>query len=97
MSILRNSAKNRDCQVRLPFVCNYRNETTVLAHLGGAGMGIKRDDIHAAFCCSNCHDVIDGRVGFDTELNREDIQIYFYQAIIRTQEIWLKEGLIRHG
>jgi hypothetical protein len=96
MSKLRNSAKGRDCQVRLPFICNYRNETTVLAHLGGAGMGMKRDDIHAAFCCSDCHDVVDGRVK-STELARFEVLIYFYQAIIRTQEIWIKEGLIRHG
>lgn len=97
MSKLRNSAKGRDCQIRLPFICDYNNETTVLAHLSGGGMGMKRNDIHGAFSCAACHDVVDGRVGVDTELNREEIQIYFYQAIIRTQEIWLKEGLIKHA
>lgn len=96
MSVLRNSAKGRDCQIRVPFVCNHNRETTVLAHLNGGGMGLKRSDIHAAFACSDCHDLVDGRRGVDTEFSREEILIYFYQAMIRTQEIWLKEGLISY-
>ena len=38
MSKLRKSAKGQLCLVRLPGVCNHNAETTVLAHLGGAGM-----------------------------------------------------------
>jgi Protein of unknown function (DUF1364) len=97
MSKLRNSAKGRNCEVRLPFICNRNNETTILAHLGGGGMGMKRNDMHAAFCCSDCHDVVDGRRNVYPDLHKSEIVIYFYQAIIRTQEIWLEEGLIRHG
>lgn len=95
MSKLRNSAQGRACQVRLPFICNRNNETTVLAHLGGGGMGMKRNDLHGAFCCSSCHDIVDGRR--TGGIDRHDVVIAFYEAIIRTQEIWLKEGLIKHG
>ena len=40
MSKLRKLARDRECQVRIPGICNHNPETTVLAHLGGAGMGI---------------------------------------------------------
>ncbi|BBI46989.1 hypothetical protein KPSA1B_105772 [Pseudomonas syringae pv. actinidiae] len=33
---LRASAKGQDCTVRIPAICNYNPETTVLAHLPGA-------------------------------------------------------------
>lgn len=29
---LRKEARGRDCQVRLPGICNFNPETTVLAH-----------------------------------------------------------------
>lgn len=62
MSKLRKSAKGRECQIRIPGVCNHNNETVVLCHLGGAGMGTKNDDMFGAFGCSACHDVVDGRM-----------------------------------
>ena len=65
----------------------------VLAHLNGAGMGRKHENIHGAYCCSNCHDVIDHRVG--TLLASTDIQIWFFEAIIRTQQIMINEGILK--
>jgi len=91
MSKLRKSAKGRECQIRIPGVCNHNSETVVLCHLGGAGMGIKNDDMFAAFGCSCCHNVIDGRLRTNI-----DYRMYFYDAMVRTQKIWLKEGLITH-
>jgi hypothetical protein len=94
MSKLRKSAQGQECQIRIPGVCNGNPETTVLAHLNGGGMGAKRSDIHAAYACSDCHDFVDGRSGHD---NREQSNrvIYHLQGVIRTQEIMLKEGLIK--
>jgi len=91
-SKLRKSARGRDCQIRIPGICNFKPETTVLCHRNGAGMALKSPDIHAAFACSSCHDVIDGRRS--TDFPKPIVAIMFCEGIFRTQAIWLKEGLI---
>ncbi len=89
---LRKLAKGKPCQVRIPGVCNGNPETTVLAHLGGGGMGMKQPDILGAWCCSDCHDVIDGR-------NRQrvypswDLRLFHFEGIIRTQQELMRMGL----
>jgi hypothetical protein len=94
VSKLRKSARGRECQVRIPGVCNGNPETVVLAHLGGGGMGMKRHDIHGAYCCSSCHDAVDGRM--NTGLDQRDrLDLWHMQGVIRTQEIMLREGLIK--
>lgn len=93
MAILRESAKGRDCQARLPEICNFDKSTTVLGHLNGAGMGIKKDDIFGAFVCSSCHAWLDGGyTRYDYTIECRDHE--HMMAMIRTQEIWRKEGLI---
>jgi hypothetical protein len=92
MGKLRKSARDQDCQIRIPNVCNFNPETTVLAHLGGAGMGTKQNDIHGAFACSACHDAIDGRV--ITKYDSEELELMHLEGVIRTQQIWLKMGLL---
>ncbi|MEQ9850798.1 nuclease domain-containing protein [Pectobacterium brasiliense] len=44
-------------------ICNDNPETTILRHLPSAtyGMRYKSD----GFCCSSCHDVIDGRASYN--------------------------------
>ncbi|MRT05032.1 DUF1364 family protein [Ewingella americana] len=37
MSKLAKAARGHDCQIRIPSVCNYNSETTVLAHYRLAG------------------------------------------------------------
>lgn len=93
MSKLRESARNKDCQIRLAGVCNFNPETTVLAHLNGGGMGLKKLDIHGSFSCSNCHDVVDGRV--KTLYDRQAIELAHRQGNERTIDIWVAEGLIK--
>ncbi|MDT8282526.1 MAG: nuclease domain-containing protein [Gammaproteobacteria bacterium] len=95
MKKLRKSARNRDCQVRLAGICNFDPTTTVLAHLGGGGMGMKKPDIFGAFCCSSCHDILDGRVM--SLIDRSELELAHRQGVERTQKIWLDEGLIRAG
>lgn len=95
MSTLRKSAQGRDCQVRIPVVCNYNSETVVLAHVGKSHMGGKCSDLIAAFACSACHDVLDGRV--KTELSKAELSLMAREGVERTQLIWLKEGLIKIG
>lgn len=92
MSKIRKSAKGKQCQVRIdPCSCG-SSETTVLAHLNGAGMGIKKYDFQGAFSCDRCHKILDGEA--HTRYSKKDIKLMFYDAVIRTQEILLADGLI---
>ena len=86
---LRQLAKGQECKVRIPGVCNHNPETTVLAHMGGAGMALKDRDIFGAHACSSCHDVIDGR---SNEVDDDfAVQVFFLAAIIETQH-WLYDN-----
>ena len=58
---LRKVARGQECQVRLPGVCNWDPQTTILAHLPGGGMGRKQHDLIGAWSCSDCHDAVDRR------------------------------------
>jgi Protein of unknown function (DUF1364) len=93
MTALRKSAKGRDCTVRIPGICNFDSDTTVLAHLGGGGMGMKRNDLFGAFCCHACHQVIDGAV--PSIISKSTLKLYHLEGMVRTQEIWLAEGKIK--
>lgn len=95
MVSFRNQARGRDCLVRLPGLCNHMPETTVLAHfrmLPYCGTGAKMDDWFAALACSACHDEIDRRT---TVLERDYVRMAHLEGIIRTQALWIKEGLIQ--
>ena len=95
MSKITKSAKGEECQIRIPGVCNFNPETTVLCHLNGGGVGMKRKDIHGAYGCSSCHDVVDGKTRPPLDINAFHIPIYFYEGVFRTQEILLEKGLIK--
>ena len=88
MSKLRNLARDRDCLVRVPGVCNFMPETTVLAHyrlIGISGTGLKPPDMIGAWCCSSCH------LHVDTHKDAET-QLAFAHGVFRTQYQLLKEG-----
>ena len=93
MSKLRKSARDQQCLVRVPEICNWNVETTVLAHIGGGGMALKNSDIFGAFCCSSCHDAIDGRV--KTQFTYEQLKLMHYEGMKRTQQYWLDNELIK--
>lgn len=91
MSKIRTSARGEQCLVRLPLICNHNPETTVLAHGNGSaydkGMWMKARDYQAAYACSACHDVYDGRVPIprDSGLTRVDVELAFAEGVLRTQ------------
>jgi len=94
------SARGQECQVRIPGICSHDPETVVFAHLNGGGMGMKRASIHGAYCCSSCHDFYDGRVNRLKWLNLHgqtmaDIHAMFYEGVFRTQEIMIKDGVLK--
>ncbi len=91
---LRKLARGQDCQARIPNICNFNNETTVLAHVkikGDGAVGRKPHDLHGAWCCSSCHDELDGRT---RHLERNDVYLMALEAVFRTQKELIKRGLL---
>lgn len=94
---IREAARGQDCTFNIAYVCNYENSTTVLAHLPDEshGMGQKADDISAAFACSACHDVVDGRkhrASYSEECEKE---WYMRRAMVRTWRKLIEMGVIK--
>lgn len=87
------SAKGKMCTVRVPGVCNHNPETTVLAHLNGAGMGIKHANIHGAYCCSACHAWLDG--GYANDVDKDMRDLYHLGAVILTQIEMINDGVLK--
>ncbi|WP_260523966.1 DUF1364 domain-containing protein [Serratia sp. PL7] len=97
MANLKEEAKGRDCQIRIPGVCNFNPYTTVLAHYrmaGTCGTGIKPDDAQGAWSCSSCHDLIDGRKK-TTDYTHDELRLMHAEGVLRTLAIWKKEGLVK--
>ena len=95
MADLRKAARGRECQVRIPGVCNGNPETSVLAHIqltGLCGTGTKPPDLIATIACSACHDEIDRRTHFVDAGYAKECAL---EGMARTQVIWLKEGVIK--
>ena len=87
------SARSQPCQIRLDgCLTSSDNETTVLAHLNSGGIGRKTYDVHGSFCCSSCHDVLDGRKPSNYE--KEWLELIHLRGVIRTQEIWIAKGMM---
>ncbi|MGE4670449.1 DUF1364 domain-containing protein [Yersinia enterocolitica] len=91
---LRDSARGQCCTLQIPGICNSNPETTVLCHLPSSthGMGYKSDDYWAVFGCSDCHDVIDGRVPYEWQPGEREETILL--ALHATLRIWLEDKLV---
>ncbi|WP_448196713.1 DUF1364 domain-containing protein [Pseudomonas putida] len=91
---LTKAARGRECQVRIPGVCNGNPETTVRAHYrmaGTCGAGIKPNDLQGAWACSDCHDACDGR---RSDIDRDEARQYHAEGVMRTQVLLLRMGLV---
>ncbi|NUU68448.1 DUF1364 domain-containing protein [Enterobacteriaceae bacterium BIT-l23] len=96
MANLRKAARGRECQIRIPGVCNGNPETSVLTHYrmsGTCGVGCKPDDTQGAIGCNCCHDAVDGRI--KTPFTHDELRLMHAEGVLRTQAIWIKEGLIK--
>ncbi|HEY4437662.1 MAG TPA: DUF1364 domain-containing protein [Lelliottia sp.] len=92
---LRKQARGRECTVRIPGICNFNTETSVLAHYrlaGTCGTGCKPDDLQGAISCNGCHDAIDGRA--KTEYTHDELKLMHAEGVMRTLAIWRREGFI---
>lgn len=89
MTNLRREAIGRQCTIRLP---GCLTEPVCLCHFrmpGLSGMGIKSPDLFAALGCASCHDKVDR-----TERGNTETQLDFAKAVLRTQALFVGEGLI---
>jgi hypothetical protein len=100
MTPIRKAAQGQDCTLRIPGVCNYNPETTVLCHSpylsSGRGMGLKAPDTEACFGCSSCHDHLDKRVPWRSWMTDFLMEGAFIRARNATHEILKKKGLLPH-
>lgn len=89
---IRKSARGEDCALRLGNCSS--NETVILAHIGrNRGMGIKCADYMAVYACSNCHDIIDGRV--KSEYTKDQLNTEKLRALEETLGKLFNKGLLR--
>lgn len=99
MTPIRRAARGQDCTLRLPGVCNFDPDTTVLCHSNyladGKGMGLKAPDTAAAFGCAACHDVLDGRRPRPEGFSRLDLEGAFYVGMRSTHQVLARMGLIK--
>lgn len=100
MSKITDSARNEDCLIRIPGVCNRRVETTVACHEPcGSGLSTKWPDTEIAYGCSSCHDEIDGRTRYKPNghvvYTLDDLMLMFYQGARRTRQKLIEKGLIK--
>ena len=97
MSKITQSARDEQCQIRLPFICNGNPATTVWCHANGSaagkGIGMKAPDYLGAYGCNACHDVVDGRRR--TDMPRSELRAAFADGIFRSQQILEAKGLLK--
>jgi hypothetical protein len=87
----RKEAEGRPCMIREPGICNYRDDTTVLCHLNGAGMALKHNDLHASWGCSDCHSWADGGYVI-TGHSKMYVEHALMCGMVRTQQVLIEEG-----
>ena len=94
---ITKSAKDKECQIRIPGVCNRNPETVVWCHANGLasgkGIGMKSFDLGGAYGCQACHDAYDRRI--KTDFPYEQIQVCFFEGHLRSLQILINDGLVK--
>ena len=95
---LRNAAKGQQCLIRIPGLCSFNPEETVLCHFrmaGICGTGLKPIDLIGAWGCARCHSAVDGRI--TTGFTREQLRLMHLEGMARTIDALHKQGLLTDG
>lgn len=88
---LRQAARGKPCMIRLPGICTYNDEETVLAHVrmaGITGVGQKAPDFLGAWACSACHAVTE-KAKLD-----DSIQRAFFEGMVKTQYALISDEVV---
>jgi len=89
---LRQLARGRECQIRVPHCCNGDIHTTVGCHYrmpGLSGIGIKPQDLFIAWGCSACHEAVDTLKS--ANWTADQLKLMHAEGVFRTQAILLCE------
>ena len=89
---LRSLARGRQCQIRIPFCCNGKDETVVGCHYrlpGLSGLGLKPSDLFIAWGCAACHTAVDTLE--HATWNAEQLKLMHAEGVFRTQAILMDE------
>lgn len=90
---LRDLAEGEPCDLRAPGVCNFRTDTTVLAHIKRGHCGsIKPSDLAAIRACFNCHDLIDGR---RHDYTRDEVDVMLLRALCQQLNDYDAKEIVR--
>jgi hypothetical protein len=87
---LRKYAEQKPCLIRVPQVCSFVPEQTVLCHVrmsGISGMNLKVPDLLAAFGCAPCHAYVDA--------NHDDSELRLLQGVMRTQAYLIERNIVK--
>ena len=99
MSKITDSARQKECSIRIPRVCNWDKDTTVWAHANGSaagkGIGMKSLDPLGAYACSDCHDCYDRRSRPPPGWTYDDVRLAFWEGHARSLRILIDEGLVK--
>ena len=97
MSRITESARDQECQVRIPGVCSGDSSTVVWAHAigtaSGKGIGMKSPDALGSYACQPCHDAYDRRIR--TNHDRQFIEHCFMEGHMKSLKILIDKGLVK--
>jgi hypothetical protein len=100
MSKITKSVQGKPCYLHLDGCqSGGENETTVFAHLNGAGMGMKNRHKESGMewgapACFNCHNLVDRRTQASPPIEPEWLELCLYRATFRYQICLVEEELI---
>lgn len=91
--IYRNAKLLRDARDQACSLCGIQDGTVVNAHcndLEFRGFGIRAPDCLTAWCCRECHDLIDGRAGHLKKAEKRALWVRAFQrTVIKRFELGL--------
>jgi hypothetical protein len=90
------SANGQPCTLEIAGQPCAPRETVVLAHIpipGNHGAALKPDDLCAAYGCSTCHDLLDGRIP-GLERGSADWLFYALRGMARTLRLLHDAGIV---
>jgi hypothetical protein len=94
---IRESARGKECLMKLPGCCG-GTESTIWSHYrgeaGGKGMGLKADDLCGAYACTHCDAVYDGQKQRPAHLTFQDVLLAWYDAHVRSLVMLHADGVI---
>lgn len=95
MSKLTEAARGQNCYLRLPNICTFNPEQTVLCHIRRgniAGRGQKPSDLCAVPMCFECHQTYDQRSC--RELSRDQLDSECLRALVQWLSYLDSKGLV---